>query len=343
MVTLHILLVLGLVWGGLTLIHFYLWSDGGVCNSEGYRTGYRTGYQGEWREEENTTFSSDGGEEMEVEEREMEKDFRSWWWEQLSRRARVALVCAGDTRMKERAERETFLYSEEHRLLFCRNAKVGTTTWLAHFLNLTSLDGPDYSQTLAHLHKDLPPLFPVLPTDPSIPLLAQATVSFSMVRHPFVRLVSAYRDKVVKGVDPHYQWVRDLLQTRYNGSGFPAFVTMVLRRSKRLCPAPGVRPCSLDKHWKPFISRCGYCTTHYNIIAKSETFSRDLRHISRLANVTFEEKTKGNSGSGDTEKMAEMYFGQISRSLAVGLESLYRVDLDMFDYSAEHFIALARD
>lgn len=276
-------------------------------------------------------------------EREVDADFRAWWWEQLSRRARVASVCAGDRRMLRRADRGTFIYSAKHRLLFCRNAKVGTTTWLAHFLNLTSLEGLDYSQTLAHLHKALPPMFPVRPTDPSIPLLAQATVSFSMVRHPFERLVSAYRDKVVKGLDPHYRWVRDLLQRRYNGTGFPAFVTMVLNRSKRLCPAPGVKPCTLDKHWKPFVSRCAYCTTHYNIIAKSETFSRDLRHISRLANVTFEEEKKVNTGSGNTSQLASRYFGQITREMAQGLEALYRVDMDMFDYSAEPFIALASD
>jgi hypothetical protein len=42
----------------------------------------------------------------------------------------------------------------------------------------------------------VPRLFPVRRSDPAISALARDTVSFSIVRHPFERLVSAYQDKV---------------------------------------------------------------------------------------------------------------------------------------------------
>ena len=38
------------------------------------------------------------------------------------------------------------------------------------------------------------------PRDPDIINLARASVSFSMVRHPFERIVSAYKDKVTSNV-----------------------------------------------------------------------------------------------------------------------------------------------
>ena len=36
------------------------------------------------------------------------------------------------------------------------------------------------------------------PSDPDVETLASTSVSFSMVRHPFERLVSAYQDKVIR-------------------------------------------------------------------------------------------------------------------------------------------------
>ena len=53
-----------------------------------------------------------------------EQALQVWWHEQLSRRRRVVETCAtlGVTTM---AHRTSFLYDPRHRLLFCRNAKVG--------------------------------------------------------------------------------------------------------------------------------------------------------------------------------------------------------------------------
>ena len=45
--------------------------------------------------------------------------------------------------------------------------------------------------------------------------------------------------------------------------------------------------CLLDRHWRTFISQCGYCDINYTVIAQSESFSRDLKFIGKLANVDF--------------------------------------------------------
>ena len=71
--------------------------------------------------------------------------------------------------------------------------KVGSTTWYRHFLSLTN------SSTRKELEKfgraDQERL--MAPSDPDIINLARGSVSFSMVRHPFERIVSAYKDKVI--------------------------------------------------------------------------------------------------------------------------------------------------
>merc|ERR1719500_2638042 len=159
---------------------------------------------------------SDEGEEEEeeVEEEEEAGRYEAWWQEQLERRVRVAQTCVRE-RILERADRNTFLYDPEHRLLFCRNAKVGTSTWLQHFLSLADLPEEEEEIVQHRLHAEVPRLFSVEPRDPSIPLLAQATISFSMVRHPFERLVSAYQSKVVRSTDDWYTWVRAHLEEQF--------------------------------------------------------------------------------------------------------------------------------
>ena len=87
-------------------------------------------------------------EEEEVEEEDEAGRYEAWWQEQLERRVRVAQTCVRSTfslkcsmiahsvsreGIKERADRNTFLYDPEHRLLFCRNAKVPSCIQKTYF------------------------------------------------------------------------------------------------------------------------------------------------------------------------------------------------------------------
>jgi len=282
--------------------------------------------------------------EDEVEDNEEDEAgrYEAWWQEQLERRVRVAETCVREG-MSMRADRNTFLYDPDHRLLFCRNAKVGTSTWLQHFLTLADLPEDEEELIQHRLHAEVPRLFSVDPRDPSIPLLAQATISFSMVRHPFERLVSAYQNKVVSSQDDWYSWVRAKLKEQFGDTSFSSFAKMIIKKGRKVCRAPGKTPCDLDKHWKPFVSRCAYCTTHYTVIAKAETFKDDLRYISHLANVTFEEEVQKNHHSGPTTaELTKKYFSQLERWIVEGLHQQYRVDFEMFGYSPKLYLDMAK-
>ena len=164
----------------------------------------------------------------------------------------------------------TFMYSSKHNLLFCPNAKVGTTTWLTNFLAISNLDAMAQAaiNTSKLLHHTVPDLFRLAPGDPPIAPLAQSTLSFSMVRHPFERLVSAYQDKVVDNSDPSYTYVAPTLQTKYGEVSFTNFAHFVLDTAKKMClPPPSA--CHLDVHWRPYYARCAYCTTPYKVTLHS--------------------------------------------------------------------------
>ena len=162
------------------------------------------------------------------------------------------------------------------------------------------------------------------------------TTSFSIVRHPFVRLVSAFQDKLVDNSDHFYRGVYNEIKKKYGEVTFPNFVQMILDKSPKKCKSP--RSCHLDKHWKPFVSRCGYCDVPYDVIAKAENFYQDQEFIGRLANVTFQKIESHVSSGGSTTELAHKYFSMLDNSTIKKLYKIYKVDFEMFGYSPESFM-----
>ena len=133
------------------------------------------------------------------------------------------------------------------------------------------------------------PLLVLRPAPPSYLLwfvvfrnLFETSLSFSVVRHPFERLVSAYQNKVA---DHQNAKRRKYLTSKYGAVSFAIFAKWILDQSKENCPQ--MNNCKLDNHWKPFISRRAYCDISYSIIARAETMDEDQKYIGQMANVTF--------------------------------------------------------
>ena len=99
--------------------------------------------------------------------------------------------------------------------------------------------------------------------------------------------------------------------------------------------------CKLDKHWKPFISRCGYCDVPYQVIGRAETFEQDQRGIGRLARVSFPSMESHTSSGGSTSQLAVSYFSSLQRHTVLQLYQLYRPDFELFGYSPDKYLQLA--
>ena len=90
------------------------------------------------------------------------------------------------------------------------------------------------------------------PSDPDIVSLAKTSVSFSMVRHPFERIVSAYEDKVAfsyafnhsvwflvqilnwNGLDNVWKSVRTICTTQFGDTSFNSFVKMLIANNHQV-------------------------------------------------------------------------------------------------------------
>ena len=167
---------------------------------------------------------------------------------------------------------------------------------------------------------------------------------FTFVRHPFERLVSAYKDKIVgqkKHLNPlQVQKYKNLFQKR-NAMSFPDFIDLILKEFKSDTPVNG--------HWNTLSNSCLHCTIPYDVIGKLETFNEDLNYIVLklgLQNVLsikdIEKDSKNKSNYKTREKKTEIfkYFSQLTKGKFEELWKIYRIDFEMFGYDASDYLRL---
>lgn len=175
------------------------------------------------------------------------------------------------------------------------------------------------------------------------------SISFLIVRHPFERLLSAYRDKIMFAI-PHS--FHDKLGTRIirkyrknvnikcfllsiNSSQglesnqqrrirepkwplFPEFVSYFLDEINRISKT--------DMHWISITEFCTPCQIRFDIIAKFETLEEDQRYLIEKADLrNLIQPQWKNSGKGKhTQELILKFFSQLSLKQLNGLCDIYK-------------------
>ena len=168
---------------------------------------------------------------------------------------------------------ENLMVDSKNKVAFCRNAKVGTVTWLRHFAQLDPEKRFAVHHEEEYIHDEIPRLFSLqnqlkkkCSKEKSLLhcLRSRNYLLFSFVRHPFDRIVSAYIDKVEI---PKYMF--RMLKKLYGKYDFLTFLEHILQSFDGLV--------KMDIHWTPFYKRCDYCNFVYNVVGRSETFEEDAK------------------------------------------------------------------
>ena len=148
----------------------------------------------------------------------------------------------------------------------CGIAKCGSTLW---------------REVLAPIHGGLKPVY--IPDRSSVKPPPPHSFRAMFVRHPLLRLYSAYNDKIV-GMETHYinhiratilkqrQKRNDSRPSCINDVTFEEFLNLVLNEHRKNIPN--------DIHWTPYWKSCKLCKIPYNFIGKLETFREDINQIS---------------------------------------------------------------
>ena len=111
-------------------------------------------------------------------------------------------------------------------------------------------------------------------------------------------------------------------------------------------------------HWRPFYLRCPYCDNKYDhFIGRMETFTRDVRHVLKMCNLTHSISINSgyaNIATSKTKPIKQLskkgliipprrtieYFKNLNKTLIQDLLRLYGPDFKMFQYSEEEFTVI---
>uniref|UniRef100_W5MXA1 Carbohydrate sulfotransferase n=1 Tax=Lepisosteus oculatus TaxID=7918 RepID=W5MXA1_LEPOC len=238
---------------------------------------------------------------------------------------------------------------DKHKILFCQTPKVGNTQWkkvlivlnvffssgAASILNLTQRSHlTEYNQ-----------LSSVQIT--SIKHWLNTYFKFFIVRDPFERLISAFKDKFLQNprFEPWYKHdiapaiIRKYRKSRAEATGlrFEDFI--------RYLGDPGRR--RLDQqfgdhiiHWVTYVELCAPCDVKYSVIGHHESLERDAPYILKAAGidhlVSYPTIPPGITLYNRTK--VEKYFSGIGKRDIRRLYARFQGDFSLFGYRKPDFL-----
>lgn len=155
---------------------------------------------------------------------------------------------------------------------------------------------------------------------------------FLVVRDPYERLLSAFRDKLERPGNNYFQKnVVSIVRKRFRegqtdgveGITFSQFVSFLNSRKWG----------EYDEHWRPFTQTCFPCGIRYDVIGKYETLVEDSERFLRLIGAP-ENLHYPPYNPRNTSSLLPHYLDTLTPRQLIGLHTTYKMDLEMFNYKA---------
>lgn len=243
---------------------------------------------------------------------------------------------------------------DKHKILFCQTPKVGNTQWkkVLIVLNGGFPSVEDIPENLVHDHEKngLPRLSSL--SQKEITERLGSYFKFFIVRDPFERLISAFKDKFVKNprFEPWYKHdIAPAIIRKYRkshrddgkaGTGlrFEDFIRYLgddagRRRVDRQFGEHII-------HWVTYAELCAPCDIEYSVVGHHETLERDAPYILKAAGidrlVSYPSIPPGITRYNRTK--VEHYFSGISQRDVRRLYSRYQGDFRLFGYPSPDFL-----
>lgn len=155
-----------------------------------------------------------------------------------------------------------------------------------------------------------------------------------LVREPFSRLLSAYRNKIERNykkesnygnlarkIHKKYGAITDNM-TQVEHTSFEEFIRYLSESKSN---------AQIDPHWNFFQRLCSPCLINYDFIAHMETINEDMEYITEslgIEGITF---PPGYNSATDWDKVVK-YYSSVSPQLVNDLYHVYERDYKLFDF-----------
>ncbi|XP_034033786.1 carbohydrate sulfotransferase 10-like [Thalassophryne amazonica] len=243
---------------------------------------------------------------------------------------------------------------DKHKILFCQTPKVGNTQWKKVLIVLNGVFSTveEIPENLVHDHEKngLPRLSSFTPQEVTHRL--NTYFKFFIVRDPFERLISAFKDKFIKNprFEPWYKHdIAPAIIRKYrkshrdsdntaSGLHFEDFVRYLgdMEGRSRMDRQFGDNII----HWVTYTELCAPCEIQYSVVGHHETLEQDAPHILRAAGidqlVSYPAIPPGITRYNRSK--VEHYFSGISKRDIRHLYARYQGDFLMFGYPSPEFL-----
>ncbi|XP_042230116.1 carbohydrate sulfotransferase 11-like isoform X2 [Homarus americanus] len=222
------------------------------------------------------------------------------------------------------------LIDDTHQAIYCFVPKVASTTWKVVWAELTGRVSISKKQ-----HETFSWLHSLFNNDirkenrqkSDLKHKVSSYTKFLVVRHPFERLLSAYRDKILVPDNKSFQKgvlsfvKRHRSNATINDIQWSDFVTYLIEGGYRL-----------NIHWMPYPKLTYLCTIDYDFIAKYETLVQDSNEILRRIGAPESLHFPG-SQSSNTKSLLDSYMKMLTKEQIKRLYTIYKTDFTFFQYT----------
>ncbi|XP_054608924.1 carbohydrate sulfotransferase 12-like [Dunckerocampus dactyliophorus] len=239
------------------------------------------------------------------------------------------------------------LVDDEHGIIYCFIPKVACGNW-KRFMQVLKHGEPypdpqGIPPEVAHNPKGLTSLasFPKVEREAKL----KHYTKFMFVREPFVRLISAFREKFLKINQYYYEVYGRVFLRRYGNQPDPPLkVTEAFALGIRpsfysfvqylLDPMTNTHP--FEPHWKQFHHQCQPCFIEYDFIGHQETLAEDALQL--LTALNLEERIKFPPAYQNMTNPSSVsdWFKAVPLEDRRRLYKLYERDYKLFGYETPH-------